>query len=223
MDTLRRRRRRTVLVPLLWLVALVAGVAVVLVAGVPGLPQLRSPFGQEEVDRSPPPVLQALQDLSRYQGAQGTYQVVVDVEDDVRHVPSVLAGERTLFLAQGSVEAYVEFGRLGPESIVRSPDGRSVTVTLPPAALSAPRVDAEHSRVVSRERGVLDRVGGVFSDRPTDDRELYVVAEQRLSEAAQAGELRARAEENTRQMLTRMLQAVGYEQVTVVFEPELRS
>ena len=218
----RRPARRAVLAPLLWLLGLAAVVVLALGTGLPGLPELRSPVEQEQVDRSPPPVLQSLQDLARYNAATGNFQVVVDLERDVRNVPGLIAGERTLFLAQGSVDGFVDFGRLAQDAVQRSPDGSSVTVTLPPAELSPPRIDPSASRVVSRERGVLDRVGGVFSDSPTSERELYVRAEERMAEAARAGDLRRRTEDNTRAMLTGMLQGLGYRDVTVVFQPDAR-
>lgn len=185
------------------------------------LPSLSNPFGSRDVDRSPPPLLQALQDLSRYQGASGTFQVVVDVERDVPHVPALVAGERTLFLAQGSVDGYVDLGRLGPDAVRVAPD-RSVQITLPPATLSPARVDPAASRVVSRSRGVLDRIGGVFSDSPTSERELYLAAQERMADAAAASDLRRRTEDNTRTMLTSLLGGLGYPDVTVTFTPDAR-
>jgi len=208
--------------PPAWLGALgVLAVLAVLLQSV-GIPGLHNPFGSRSVDRSPPPLLQALEDLSRYQGATGNFQIVVDAERDVANVPSVLAGERTLFLAQGTVDGYVEFGGLGPDAIRTSPDRRSVTLTLPPATLSEPRVDPAQSRVVSRQRGVLDRLGGVLSDNPTSERELYLTAQQRMLDAAEQSDLRARTEENTRSMLVGMLTGLGYTDVRVEFSPDDR-
>ena len=214
-----RSRRRTS--PFVWLAALGLVALVVLGLGGIGLQSLPRPFAQEQVDRSPPPLLQALQDLSRYQGATGSFQVVVDVERDVDNVPSILAGERTLFLAQGTVDGYVELGGLGPESVQVGPD-RSVQITLPPATLSEARVDPEQSRVVSRQRGVLDRVGGAFSDNPTSERELYLRAEERMVDAAAQSDLRRRTEDNTRSMLTGLVKGLGYSDVTVTFTPDSR-
>jgi len=146
----------------------------------------------------------------------------VDLERDVKYVPSALAGERALFLAQGSVDGYVEFSGLSTGAIEESADHRSVTVTLPPAMLSKPRLDTKESRVISRNRGVLDRVGGIFSDNPTSEQELYIKAEERLGSPAAQSELRKRTEENTRTMLTGMLGGLGYKDVTVEFERDPR-
>jgi Protein of unknown function (DUF4230) len=181
------------------------------------LPSLDNPFGSEEVDRTGPAVLHALQDVSRYEAATGDFQVLVDVEHDAAYLPDAVRGDRTVFLAQGSVDASVDFTGITDDAIRVAEDG-SVTVTLPEATLSEARIDAEESRIVARDRGLLDRLGSVVSDNPVDDTELYVRAEDRLGEAAVEAGLADRAEANTRRMLEGLLGDLGYDDVTVVFE-----
>ncbi len=183
------------------------------------LPSFPNPFASETVDRSQPPLLESLVDLSRYHAASANFQVIVDTEKDAKYVPSFIRGERTVFVAAGAVDASVDFSRLDERSIMVSDDRRAVTVALPSPVLSEPRIDPEHSRVVSRERGLLDRLGSVFSDTPTGERELYLAAERKMRSAAAASDLRAKAEQNTRQMLEGMLRSLGFSSVTVTFEP----
>ena len=195
-------------------------VALLVTAGKLGLdflPGLPDPFATETVDRTQPPLLQSLQDVSRYQAATANFQVIVDTEKDAKFMPSILRGERTVYAAAGSVDATVDFTTLDERSITVSPDGTSVTVNLPTPTLSEPRLDPEASRVVSRDRGLLDRLGSVFSDSPTSDRPYLLAAEAKMSDAAAASDLRARAETNTRAMLQNLLRALGYDQVTVTF------
>lgn len=202
------------------LVAVVV-VAVLAAAGRLGdlLPSLPNPFGSETVDRTQPALLQSLEDLSEYHAATGNFQVIVDTEKDTRFVPSVIRGERTVFVAGGSVDAIVDFSALDERSMRVSPDRRSVDVVLPAPRLAEPTVDPEKSRVVSRERGVLDRIGSVFSDSPTSERPLLLAAGEKMRLAADESDLRARAEENTRRMLEGMLGALGYTSVSVTFSP----
>jgi uncharacterized protein DUF4230 len=181
------------------------------------LPDLRSPFASEEVDRTGPAVLHALQDVSRYEAATGDFQVIVDVENDAAYLPDAIRGDRTVLLAQGTVDASVDFSGITADAIRVHEDG-SVTVTLPEAALSEARIDADESRIMARDRGILDRLGSVLSDNPVDDTELYARAEDRLGEAAAEAGLAARAEANTRRMLEGLLGKLGYDDVTVVFE-----
>jgi len=180
------------------------------------LPGFGNPFHTEEVDRTGPAVLKALDDLHEYRAATGSYQVMVDIEKDARYLPSFFRGERTLFLAQGSVDAGVDFSGLGPEAVTVNPD-RSVTITLPHAQLSKPVLDTAASHVVDRDRGLLDRLGSVFSDSPTGEQALYAAAEPKLRAAANESALVAKADGNTTQMLTRFLGALGFDNVHVAF------
>jgi hypothetical protein len=202
---------------LLGAAAVAAGVGVAVAAG--WLPNLFDPFAPRQVDRTGPAVLDALDDLSEYHAAQGTYQVLVDVEDDTAWLPASISGERTVLQATGSVDAVVDLSGLDADAIEVSEDGTGVTITVPEARLSDPRIDQGSTRVIDRERGLLDRIGGIFSDTPTDDQDLYVMAESRLSDAASESGLTARAEENTESMLEDLLGPLGFTQVEVVFAP----
>lgn len=214
----RRRDRRggvlRLLVSVLALGALVVGVARV------GdlFPSFSNPFGTETVDRSQPALLQALEDLSEYRAASGNFQVIVDLEKDAKFMPAFIRGQRTLFVGAGSVDAVVDFAGLDQRAIAVSEDRRSVTITLPKPRLTDPTVDPDQSHVVSRERGLLDRLGGVFSDSPTSERQLYVMAEQKMGAAALESDLLTRAEQNTTSMLQTLVRSLGFEHVTVRFE-----
>lgn len=184
----------------------VAGVLVI--AAVLQIAGLLPKFGTSTIDRSQPAVLQAMRDLSQYHAAAGDYQVVVDIEKDVSWVPSSIAGERTLFVAAGSIDAFVDFGKLADGNIVLSEDRTSVTLTLPPPQLAKPNLDNKRSYVFSQERGLLDTLGALVE--PPQQQQFYVAAEQKITEAAQRSGLIERARNNTRAMLTGMMQALGY-------------
>jgi hypothetical protein len=199
----------------------VTAVVVLLVAGLAllGLRQLSQwPFGDEERDRSGPAVLTAMRDLSEYHAAAGQYQVVIDIEQDAKFLPDVLKGKRTIFLAIGSVDAYVDFRKLGDEAVTISEDRRSVTVRLPRAQLSSPNVDPQQSRVLNQDLGVIDRLGGLFSDQPNpQNQQMYVLAQQRLADAATQVGLQAKAEDNTRATLEKLMRSLGFTEVQVSF------
>jgi hypothetical protein len=180
-------------------------------------PSFPNPFGVRQVDRSQPVLLEAIEDLEVFKAATGNFQVVVDLEDGSRGIPLALKGERTLFVAGGSVDAEVDFSGIGEGAIRVSADGERVEITLPRARLTQARVDPAQSRVFSRERGLLDRLGSVLSDNPTSERELYQLAQAKMRTAAEQSDLRARAEQNTRAMLESMLRSLGYDDVTVTF------
>ena len=206
-----RRPRRT---PVKAIVAIVV-VGIVALVGVQVLSSLPK-FEQQTIDRSTEPLMVALDDISEYHAATGTFQVLVDVEKDTPWVPDVISGERTTLFATGHADALVDFSGLGPERVTTTPDG-AVTITLPPPTVAPATLDPVNSRIVDRDRGIAERIGGALADNPVQDEELYLLATQKLDEAAQQSELRLRAEENTRQMLTALVGSLGFDRVTVEF------
>jgi hypothetical protein len=197
--------------------ALAAGVLVI--AGVlTGVISIANPFGTSTIDRSSPALMTQLTNLSKYDAARGHFQQTIDVEDDVAILPSFLAGERTTFLADGSVDATVDFSALSSAAVAPRGDG-AVTVTLPEPRLETAVIDPQHSRVVGRQRGLLDRIGSVFSDNPTGEQRFYVLAQDKIGKAAVHSHLVQRAERNTTKMLEGLLGRLGYSDVKVVFQP----
>jgi hypothetical protein len=122
------------------------------------------PFGQEVVDGSTTPLLLALQDLHEYHAATGTFQVVVDREVDTRYVPSAISGERVEFLATGTADAYIDFAALDDGRVTLSDDGTSATIALPAPRVDEVRIDPDESRVLDRDRGLVERIGDALDD-----------------------------------------------------------
>jgi hypothetical protein len=184
------------------------------------LPSIDNPFKAETVDRSGPAVLKSLQDIGEYRAAAGHFEVVIDVEKDTA-LPSELLGERTLFIAVGSVDAGVDLAALDDEAVDVSSDRRTATITLPSVQLFDPVLDLDRSRVYDRERGLFNELGGLFSDEPNYQQELYRLAEDRMAAAARQGAgIIPRAQENTRAMLESLLGSLGFTTVTVNFADE---
>ena len=180
---------------------------------------LPNPFERTRVDRSAPALLQRLEDLSEYRAASAQLQELIDIEEDTRFVPSLISGERTSFLAFGTVDAVVDFSSLGSGAVTVDDERTTVAVRLPRATIDDVKVDPKQSRVLDRERGVLDRLGSVFSDSPTSERGLYLLSEEKLKAAAASSGLRARAELNTKRMLTALFRSLGFTDITITFGP----
>jgi hypothetical protein len=196
-------------------------VAVILLAGtlIPGLDAL-NPFRSETKDRTQPAVLRSLERLTEYRAATANLQVVVDIEEDANLLPSFIKGSKTLLVANGNVDAGVSFRGLNARNVVVDEDRTAVTITLPGATLSEPRLDLDRTRVFDTDRGLLDRVGEAFGDGGADDeRKLLQLAQRRLAEAARANpDILASAERNTRDMLTGLLRGLGFRRVTIRFD-----
>jgi hypothetical protein len=144
----------------------------------------------------------------------------VDIERDAKYLPSFVSGERIVLVAAGDVDASIDFRRLGPRSLRVSPDRKEVVITLPPARLAPARLDLERTRVIDHDRGLVNRTEDLLGSGGTDEeRELLLVAQQKLDAAASADpELLPTAERNAAQMLRRLAGGLGFERVTVRFE-----
>jgi hypothetical protein len=189
-------------------------IAVGLVVLLAALVAVRSidPFGTDEVDRSQPVLLRSIEDLGELRTARANLQVVVDLEEESA-LPDFLLGERTLFVAAGTVDVAVDLRRARVTTA-----GDTATITVPPPRTTPPRLDLQRSRVYDRDRGVLDRIGDVFSDDGADSQRVYAAAERKLAEAAtQDGTLARTARENTQRVLAGLGRALGFTRVVVRF------
>ncbi|WP_330336400.1 DUF4230 domain-containing protein [Streptomyces sp. NBC_00557] len=200
-------------------VAVLVLVAAVLLAGVrlAVLPGIKDLFGTETHDRSGPALLKSIQDMSRYDAASGDFQVVVDLEKNAKYLPSAIRGTRTLYVGAGTVDAYVDLGQVGQKDVRVDGDRTSATLRLPHARLGRPALDPDHSYAVSKQRGLLDRLGDLFSDNPDSEQAVQKLAVRHIADAAKDSGLTARAETNTTGMLQGLLRSLGFREVHITY------
>ncbi len=215
----RRGRVRLLGKGLAWL----GGIVVVIVALAIGLravnlwPHLSNPFATRTTDRSQPVLLLSIQDLSRFDAASGNFQVVIDLQKDKALVPDIIFNQRTLFIAAGTVDAYVDFSRIGKGDITDSPDHHTAIIRLPAPQLDKPNLDHSRSQVIAVQEGVANRIGDFFNGSPNKEQEMYKLGEQKIGDAAKSSGLTQRAADNTAAMLRQLLHSLGYTSVTVTF------
>lgn len=193
------------------------GALLIGVSAVNLVPWLKDQFKEQVTDRSQPPILLSIKDLARFVAAEGNFEVVIDLKRDRKYVPDWLINQRTLFVAAGTVEAYVDFSTLTEDKIKESPDRQTVEITLPMPQLAPPKLDLERSYVFAEERGLFNKIGDFFDGDVNRQRETLLVAEQRIASAAESSEIVQRAKVNTRKTLEGLLHALGYTNVTVTF------
>ena len=197
------------------------GVIALLVAASFGLmavnlfPKLHNPFATQTTDRSGPVLLLSVKDLSRYVASEGTFQVLVDVQENKALIPDFIFNDHTLFVGVGTVDAFVDFDSINEGAIIQ--DGTSVTINLPAPQLDKPSLNVDKSYVFAEDKGLTNRIGDFFNNNPNDKQQLYQLTEQKIAAAAEDSELRDRAEKNTRAMLEGLFKGLGFERVTVNF------
>ncbi|MFF7314051.1 DUF4230 domain-containing protein [Streptomyces sp. NPDC008137] len=181
------------------------------------IPGLKDLFGTDTHDRSGPALLKSIQDISRYDAASGNFQVVVDLEKDARFLPDAIRGTRTLYVGAGTVDAYVDLGKVGENDVKVNGDRTSATLRLPHAQLGKPALDPDRSYAVSKQRGLFDRLGDLFSDNPNGEQAVQKLAVRHIGDAAKESELTARAEKNATGMLEGLLRSLGFKEVNVSY------
>lgn len=182
---------------------IILGLAVVGVSNMAGF----NPFMPQRTDRSQPALLKSIKDISQYHAAVGNFETVLDVEDNIAGIPTLIAGRRTLFVAAGTIDAYVDLSGFADNDLTMSGDGKSVTVRLPEPQLDKPNLDHERSYVFSQDRGVLDRIADAME--APQQAQFFKLAETKLTSAAEESKLREQAAQNTKSMLTGMFSSLG--------------
>ena len=180
-----------------------------------GLIAIVDPFGTDTVDRSGPAVLERMRELEEFSAAEGTFTQDVDIEEDAPYLPDFLKGERVVALVTGTVRGVVDFSDLDADSVIVSEDRTSIRVVMPDPVLSDVDIEESTARIIARNRGLVDRIGDVFSGNPTDDTALYQAAEDKVAAAARESDLLEQARDNTEEWLRTFLQAAGFETVEV--------
>jgi hypothetical protein len=202
-----------------WLASL-AGIIVILLIATTVLgrwPHLSNPFAAKTTDRSGPVLLVSIQDLARFEAASGNFQVIVDIQNDHKYIPDIILSDRSLFVAAGTVEAYVDFSNVGPNDVVTNADRTVATITLPAPQLGPAAIDNSRSYVYSESSGIINKLQNLIGGDPNKQQELYLYAQQKISAAAVDSQLAQRASDNTRSMLQELLRSLGFTTITINF------
>lgn len=192
-------------------------VLVVVLSAVHLLPQLRNPFAQTTTVRGEPVILKSITELSRYEAASGSFEVLVDLTKRTSLLPSFIAGSETLFIEAGTDIAFIDFSQLKSQAIKTSADRTTVRVALPKAQLEPAVLNVSQSYVYAEQQGLFNRIGNFFSGNPNSQQQVYELAQQKIQTAAQQSSLLAQAQKNTVAMLDGMLTSLGFQHVTVTF------
>ncbi|MFD0518749.1 DUF4230 domain-containing protein [Paractinoplanes durhamensis] len=181
------------------------------------LPSFDNPFESKTTDRSQPVLLQSMRDLSRYVAADGTFQVIVDLQENKDNIPDFLVNRRILFVGSGTVEEYVDFAKLPTSALEVDNEKKTLTIQLPAPEQGNAALDMQKSYVVEEQRGALTAIGDAFKSDTDKQQRVYAMAQQKITEAAHDSGLDQRAKDNTQRMLQSLFTRLGYTEVTVTF------
>lgn len=166
-------------------------------------------FARVEDVRRRPDVITQVRELSRLEGVSYHVERVVDLKDEQRQLFGLVAADSILLVASGDVVAGVDLGKLAPGDVVVAPDGRSVTIHLPPAEVFSARLDNAHTYVHSRKTDLLAQRQESLETRARQ------AAEQTLRVAAEDAGIVQRAEDSVARTVRSLVRSLGFETVIV--------
>lgn len=168
------------------------------------------------------PTLIAIRETAELKAASGTFAVpvVVDVEKTGlrQYLPDFVDQEKIIALYQADVDATIDLRGLTADAVKADPQTRTISVRVPAPKLSRPAIDPEKSRIVSHDRGALQRFDDAFGDSSLAVKEqLDTAAVEAIDKAARQSDLPQTARENGTKFLTLLCQRMGYENITIEY------
>jgi hypothetical protein len=156
-------------------------------------------------------VVEQIQQLSRLETSRYTLEQVIEVRQDsnIPVVGNILAGDALLLIAHGNVIAGVDLTRMAVDDVVVSPDGKTITVQLPPAEVFSSALDSQKTRVYTRDRGVFAPDNKDLETRARQE------AEQSILQAACEGGIMQEATTNAEDAMRQLLSLLEFEQIII--------
>jgi len=163
--------------------------------------------------RPTPSVILAVRDLSRLEATEMHMERVIQMTDTQRVLFGMTEATDTILLvAAADVIAGVDLAGIADDAVVIDEVNGAVTVTVPHASIFSSRLDSTRTFVHARDTELLAERSTSLESRARAE------AERTLSAAALQAGILERAETSTRHTLTSLINALGYEQVTIRFE-----
>jgi len=156
---------------------------------------------------SGPAIVQQIQQVSRLETTIYTVERVIEASQSDPVWPDWLRGDRLLLIAYGQVIAGVDLGKMTEDDVVVAEDGRTVTITLPPAEIFTVDLDNSKSQVYDRQRGV-------FAPPNKDlESEARLAAEQEILGAACEDGILGRATVDAQRAMERFMELFEFRTV----------
>ena len=185
------------------------------------------PAAEVTVAASGEATLLELREAAELTAATGTFSVPVTVDAPRgvlrERLPEFVDSEQIIALYQGEVAATIDLSGLTADGITADPVTQTITLEVPAPQLSSPRIDHARSRIVTHQRGVLQRIDDALGDGSLAVKEdLDRAAIAAIAEAAADSGLQETARINGTRFLISLCQGLGYSEVTVEYAETAR-
>lgn len=159
----------------------------------------------------PVTIVREINDLAQLQTASYQMEKIITAEGG-NDALFGLFEDSLIFVAYGEVTAGIDLAKL-TDNDIRASTFQTVTLRLPPAEVFVVRVDSERSYVADRDVGLGARIRQPDQELETLARQE---AERAIREAAVEEGILTIADENAKDVLTSLLQSVGFDSVIFV-------
>ncbi len=199
----------------------IVAVALVAVIALPRLlngfiPQVNVPDQIRQVVATPTPTLidrggtiLQIRNLNRLETQQYSSERVIEAKVERGNPLDLLLGDRLLLIARGTVIAGVDMSKIRDQDVVISPDGESITLTLPPTEIFLRTLDNEQTRVYDRQTGIFAN-----QDENLETQARQEAEQQILAGACEDGVMQ-KAADAAQRSLEQFLKLAGFQTVTV--------
>ncbi len=161
--------------------------------------------------------IQQMKSLNRLETQRFAIERVVEAST-VRGDPlDMFLGERLLLIASGDVVAGVDLSKLTDSDVIISPDGKSVTLTLPASEIFSARLNNERTRVYDRQTRLITQLTG--GQDPNLETQARQEAERQILAASCENGIMQRAADEAKRSMEQFLRLLEFENVTVIATP----
>ncbi len=161
--------------------------------------------------------IQQMKNLNRLETQRFSIEWVVDASTKRGDPLDALLGERLLLIASGDVVAGVDLSKLTERDVIISPDGASITLTLPASEIFSARLNNERTRVYDRQTRLLTQLTG--GQDPNLETQARQEAERQILAAACENGIMQRAADEAKRSMEQFLRLLEFEQITVIATP----
>jgi Protein of unknown function (DUF4230) len=154
-----------------------------------------------------------IRNLNRLETQSFSVERVIEAKSERGNLLDTFLSDKLLLIASGNVVAGVDLSKLRDSDVTLSPDGKSITLRLPPSEIFSKSLDNDRTRV-------YDRQTGLFANQQKDlETQARQEAEAEILNAACEGKIMQKAADEAQRSMEHFLRLLDFETVTVTATP----
>ena len=151
-----------------------------------------------------------IRNLNRLETQSFSVERVVEAKVERGNPLDILLGDRLLLIASGDVIAGVDLAKLKDSDVTISPDGKTITLRLPPSEIFSKSLNNDRTRV-------YDRQTGIFAAQNKDlETQARTSAEGEILQAACEGGVMQKAADEAKRSVEQFVRLLDFEVVNVI-------